>query len=279
MKDFPVPVSFIGPGSQSGEDQLNYMQMPGGMVTFQTPVLPEPEEVCDLLAAREVLTQACHALQHFQEGDSPVCIDLTALDQDNMQLLNQLLGEGEVSASIQADAHHIQIQESVYAGLWRVMSLDRANRVVADHLEIGHVPAAIRDAGQSGLSELVPREENIPGVVNAPAILAEIAEHMLKPGLSHVINLTLMPFTPEDGLYVDRVLGRSKVSLLSRGYGNCRITLTAMSRVWWVQFFNSTDVSILNTIEITDIPEVALAAIEDFRDSAARLLDVVKWIS
>ena len=279
MKNFPIPVLSPGPGSQPEKDQLDYIQMPAGMITFQVPVLPEPEEVSDLLAARELLMQAYHALSYYREGDRPVCLDLSALDKENMQLLNQLLGEGEVSASIQSDAHRIHIQESVFAGLWRVGFLDSANRVIADQLEIGPVPAAIYDAGRSGAARLEIRADDVPGVTNAPAILCEIAEHMLKPGNAHVINLSLMPFTPEDGLYVDKALGRGKVTLLSRGYGNCRITLTSMSRVWWVQFFNSTDIPILNTIEITDIPEVALAAIEDIRESAVRLLDVIKWIN
>jgi hydrogenase-1 operon protein HyaF len=279
MKDFPIPVSFIGPGSQPEEEQLNYMQMPGGMNTFQTPLLPEPEDVLDLIAAREVLIQAYHALQNYQENDAPVCIDLASLDHENLQLLNQLLGEGEVSANIGSDSHTIQIQESVYAGLWRVRFVDSMGLIVTDHIEVGHIPTAIGVAGRSGIKALTLKEEDIPGVINAPAILAEIAEHMDKLDVAHVINLTLMPFTPEDGMYVDNALGRSKVSLLSRGYGNCRITLTTMSRVWWVQFFNSTDVPILNTIEINDIPEVALAAIEDIQDSALRLEDVIKWIS
>jgi hydrogenase-1 operon protein HyaF len=58
---------------------------------------------------------------------------------------------------------------------------------------------------------------------------------------------------------------------LSRGYGNCRITSTRLANVWWVQYFNSMDKMILNTIEVVDIPEVARAAKEDFEESAERL--------
>jgi hydrogenase-1 operon protein HyaF len=38
-----------------------------------------------------------------------------------------------------------------------------------------------------------------------------------------------------------------------------------------VQYFNSMDHLILNTIEVATVPEVALAAPEDFSDSLERL--------
>jgi len=67
-----------------------------------------------------------------------------------------------------------------------------------------------------------------------------------------------------------------RVTVLSRGYGNCRISSTATPGVWWVQYFNSQDRNILNTIEITDVPEVACAAQEDLEDSATRLAEILE---
>lgn len=119
-----------------------------------------------------------------------------------------------------------------------------------------------------------------PGVINAPALLAEIAAQAARPpGDAHVINLSLLPFGPEDAAWLDERLGRGDVTLLSRGYGNCRITATGIARVWWVQYFNSQDALILNTIEISDVPEVARASSEDLRDSAERLAEVIDWIT
>ena len=75
---------------------------------------------------------------------------------------------------------------------------------------------------------------------------------------------------------LDRRLGTGPVSILSRGYGNCRITATALSNVWWVQYFNSDEKLILNTLEVTAVPAAALAAQEDIEDSAARLEEVLE---
>jgi hydrogenase-1 operon protein HyaF len=52
-----------------------------------------------------------------------------------------------------------------------------------------------------------------------------------------------------------------------------------MPNVWRVQFFNSMDTLILDTFEVTDIPVAALAASEDFADSAARIRDVLEMLS
>jgi hydrogenase-1 operon protein HyaF len=46
--------------------------------------------------------------------------------------------------------------------------------------------------------------------------------------------------------------------------------------VWWVQYFNSMDQIILNTLEVVGVPEAALAADEDFQESIVRLGE---WLS
>ena len=69
------------------------------------------------------------------------------------------------------------------------------------------------------------------------------------------------------------------MTILSRGYGNCRITATALPFVWRVQFFNSMDALILDTFEVTTMPEVAVAAPEDLSDSGARIVEVLEAIS
>jgi len=43
-----------------------------------------------------------------------------------------------------------------------------------------------------------------------------------------------------------------------------------------VQYYNSTEQLILNTVEVVDVPEVALAAAEDIDDSIVRLDEYVR---
>ncbi len=84
-----------------------------------------------------------------------------------------------------------------------------------------------------------------------------------------------MPHTPEDLAYLSAKLGPGPLTILSRGYGNCRISATGLRNCWWVQHFNSDDRLILNTLEVVDVPAAALAAREDIEDSAARLVEIL----
>ncbi len=117
-----------------------------------------------------------------------------------------------------------------------------------------------------------------PGVHNAPPVLAELNDQIARwrPGDEpHVVNLTLLPQTPQDLAYLEASLGQGPVTVLSRGYGNCRVRATALRNLWWVQHFNSDDRMILNTLEVVDVPAAVLAAPEDLADSAQRLAEIL----
>lgn len=283
MKPFSIPVVAAfetrGPGSQPEDEALQYLPMPHDMRTYRSPILPELEEIRDLGAARKALQTTLSELliAHAGASEAPGRVDLSRMDAANLALIDQVMGEGEVSARIDSDGGTLRIQESVFAGIWRVRMYDRDAECLDDHIEIGDLPSAVVLAGNSGLdAPLAP--PLAPGVINAPALLAEISEHLRQATSYHIINLSLLPFSPEDAQWLDQALGRGTVSLLSRGYGNCRITATGISRVWWVQYFNSQDALILNTLEIADAPEVARAAAEDLEDSSQRLAEVLDWI-
>ncbi len=69
-------------------------------------------------------------------------------------------------------------------------------------------------------------------------------------------------------------LGAGPVQLTSRGYGTCRVLATGARNVWSVQFYNAMDTIILDTLEICTIPAVAIAAEDDFKDSAVRIREI-----
>lgn len=273
MHAFPIPVVALGPGSQQEDETLDYLPMPHDMRTYQTPILPEPEDVPG--PARAWLANLLAAARAWRSGQAAMAVDMGGLSEADRRLVDQLLGEGEVSAQVAGEAGILSIQESVFAGIWRLRGVDGEGHSYADRVEVGDVPEAIRVMAQLGLAAPQAAPAG-PGVINAPALLAEITDRVTRPD-NHVINLSLLPFSPEDGTWLDERLGRGRVTLLSRGYGNCRITATGISRVWWVQYFNSQDALILNTLEITDVPEVARAAAEDLEDSAQRLAEVLDW--
>lgn len=285
MKDFPIPVRTIGPGSQAEDDVLDYMPMPQGMETFRAPLLPELDEVVSLVrgcaALREALVQLGHAVQ--TGGNRSVSLD--GLPQADLKLINTVLGEGEVSALVASagdDSFELRVQESVFAGVWRVVQTV-GGRVVSDILELGYVPQALKDTARQDIWEAVPRWQGAlpPNVQNAPLLLSEIEDQwkQWQPGqAAYVVNLTLLPMSVEDIGFMDHHLGTGRVLILSRGYGNCRITNTCMPNTWRVVYYNSQDLVILNTVEVTELPDVAQAAKEDLEDSYERLKEVLEWV-
>ncbi len=280
MKPIDIPVVPLGPGSQPDDgDAFEFMEMPRGMFQHEIVSLPEPENIGKLPAARQLLQALHQGISDYRCGQPPVHLGMNHLTAEENSLINQILGEGEVSITVERGETRLQIQESVLTGLWRIQTRAAADgHLLDDAIEIADIPAAVREHSFSGDRAVDTDPATLPaGVQNSPALLVEIADAIaaFRPGRpAHVINLTLLPLTPEDLLALGERLGVGPTTLLSRGYGNCRIGATAKDNVWWIKYFNSQDVLILNTIEITAIPEVALAAQEDIDDSAERLGEI-----
>ncbi len=57
-----------------------------------------------------------------------------------------------------------------------------------------------------------------------------------------------------------------------------RITSTVVTDTWWVQYVNGYGNPMVDSIEITDVPEVAMASPEDIADSAERLHEAFEWL-
>jgi hydrogenase-1 operon protein HyaF len=284
MSEINIPIAVTGPGTQPAEldgAELDILQLPSGMETYQSPILPEPEEVVALSAAKQRLIDLAERIDGYDGHSGNVAaIDLGGLDAANRQLVDQVLGEGEVSIRFEGDIR-ARIQESVLAGVWRVRYLDADDQVMRDSVEVGEIPSLLVDRAFAGAATCVGGELEDPpeGVLNAPSLLTELNDKVgiyQKGDGSHVINLTLLPQTEQDLAFLDERLGKGNVTVLSRGYGNCRISSTNTRHVWWVQYFNSQDKNILNTLEVTSVPDVACAAPEDIRDSAARLHEILE---
>jgi hydrogenase-1 operon protein HyaF len=296
MKPFPIPVVPFGPGSQPEDDGLDYMVMPKGMETYHPPMLPEPEALKSLAGAHQALRQVLATLERAQSGLGAEPVDLSALTPAERDLINQVMGEGEVSVKLDLPGGSTLVQESVFAGVWRVISQCAANgqSMVNDRIEVGRIPQAVLEAalaltpvpegaGRASKVRLtMPEHISHPeGVMNAPSVLSELDDHLRswRPGQqAHVVNFTLLPLSPQDLQLINEVMGAGSIQILSRGYGNCRIQSTGHRHLWRVSYFNSQDAMILDTVEITDIPEVACAAPEDLADSHERLLDMMAWV-
>ncbi len=275
VSPFTLPPSGFGPGSQPDPDgELQYMAMPSGMRTY-SPHIPTAEDAAALIEAIAMLAEMAAACEVVAQGAAPVEFDLATLSPAARKVMADALGQGEVSMKVRG-VPAVMVQESVFAGVWMLLAAGM------DKVEVAPVPSlAVTRAHVPHRPAIGALAARRPGLANAPAILSELMDKSAtrKPGdMAHVVNLSLLPHTPEDLLWLDEALGTGAVTILSRGYGNCRITATGQAQVWKVQFYNSMDTLILDTFEVTEMPEVALAAGEDLADSAARIRDVIEAI-
>ena len=281
MKEFPIPVVGVGPGSQATpEDQLHYLEMPKEMSTFQMPGLPDPETARQATETRAVLRWLSETTSGWPDPPAGTNFDLGLLDAANREILDQVLGEGEVSIIV-AGERELRIQESVFTGVWRIRAVGPGNRVERDLLEVGPVPEVVLLSAREASSTSVPGREVPEGAFSAPPVLAEVQDRTASRQSgdpTHVINLSLLPLSPADGKHLADVLAAGPVRILSRGYGNCRITSTIVRDTWWVQYVNGYGNPMVDSIEVTDVPEVAIASPEDIAESASRVREALDWL-
>ncbi|QPK65224.1 hydrogenase expression/formation protein [Methylomonas sp. LL1] len=278
MTSISLPI--FGQGSQPAEEdgvELEYLAMPEEMTTYRMPQISVDLNAADLVQAKTVLQQLEQDLAAYPTGNAT--IDLIGLDQTNRRFVDELLGEGEVSV-ICGGAHQLRIQESVLAGVWRSQQSD-GQRLLADVLEVGIMPQSVAQTAFAAAAEQIDSDMSaLPdGVMNAPPLLAELNAKIAayRPGdEAHIINLSLLPQTEQDLAFLEQRLGQGTVTILSRGYGNCRISATGSRNVWWVRYFNSQDTLILNTLEVSEVPSVACASPEDIADSHQRLREILQ---
>ena len=281
----PFPGGIFGPGSQPAEmDEavLDFIPMPKAMAAYAPPSLPEPDQVPHLEPALALLAALQRAMANYRVEDPPLRFNLMELDSGNREMLEQTLGQGEVSGNLAPRRREdpvVIIQETRLAGLWWVREQGATGKVARESLEIGDLPEEVRGRAFAGAMAQVSLPSPFPpGVMNGPGVLAEVNGQAAKfagGGTPHFVNLTLLPQTPVDLALLDQVLAPGAVTLMSLGYGTCQVTATRLRHCWRVRHFNSEGRLILDTLELTAVPLVVLAAQEDIRDSAARLSEIL----
>ena len=95
----------------------------------------------------------------------------------------------------------------------------------------------------------------------------------------HSINLTQLPISEADRLFLSRLCGPGNIQIRTIGYGESYINATGLRHVWHLRCTDTLKGPLLESYEICPIPEVVLAAPEDLVDSAQRLSEVCQWLA
>lgn len=116
--------------------------MPSEMTTFRQPAIPEIEDVDQYPNVLIKLTQLLAMVKDCPCGERSCTLNLDDLNETERRLVDQFLGEGEVSIVLEGD-QALRVQESVLAGIWRVQSFDTDNNLQQDCIEVAGIPRAV----------------------------------------------------------------------------------------------------------------------------------------
>ncbi|MGL9622910.1 hydrogenase expression/formation C-terminal domain-containing protein [Bradyrhizobium sp. U531] len=269
------PVSVFPIGEESLNASKGSLTAAGALAKLAT--LDSAELAKDCPNAVTLLSTIARAIADQNANAPTQLFRLANLNELESKLIADVLGEGEVAGVVALpDGSLAQIQESVLAGIWRVRLETDAT---SEYIEIGAVPEIVKRAAADLTSADFEIGQVPEGAMNVLPVLAEIRERALawRPGIrSQIINFTLLPMSPVDMSFLQDTIGNGPIQLVSRGYGTCKVLSTGIRNVWSVQFFNAMDTIILDTLEVGGVPTVALAADEDFEDSAERLQEIIE---
>lgn len=223
-------------------------------------------------AVQAVLAEARQALTAVADGAAAITITLDQLDAPSQTLLGEVLGEGEVKALIRRpDGGEDRVQESVMPGLWRVLCDG------VQTLEIAEVPSLLRAVMAAQPLGLDIPHQLPDGAMNVKSVLLELdaaTRAYETTGREVEVNLTLLPMTPVDMEVLDRAIGVGPMSIVSLGYGNCRVDACARRHLWTVRYYNTEDTQILNAVFAGDVPVSVRATLEDIGEAAERLGEI-----
>ena len=228
------------------------------------------------LEAAAALWQIFDGLRNYRVGDRSIVFTLDGVGDEAVLSLLDVLGEGEVSLEVQGNRYY-QAKETALAGLWRV-KVTEPDGSVTELLEVADVPAIVRAANGTGTFNELSIGEPPQDAMNVLPVLAELRHRSQRWRLgvpNHVVSFTLMPMNAPDMKHLEQQLGHGPVRGESKGYGRCKVELTAHQNVWSVQHFNSTGALVLDTLEVGDVPVALTAGAEDFEDSATRLAELL----
>jgi len=130
----------VGPGSQVEEEEMQYLDIPRDMRTFEMPRVPETGDTQALAAARDLLADILSRMNRWTPSNGNLRFDLRDIAPQALAVTNEMLGDGEVSIQV-SGARRLRIQESVFTGVWRAVELDGDGRLVNDWIEAGALPA------------------------------------------------------------------------------------------------------------------------------------------
>ncbi|MCL4485205.1 MAG: hydrogenase expression/formation protein [Nitrospirae bacterium] len=235
----------------------------------------------------------------FEKGLSdplrPQRFDLGDLSPEERAQIVTLLGEGEISGRVLPvpgeGGEILHIRESVYPGLWLLGSRsEESGGVALARIEAGASPGILVQPpspspllAAGGLGSEDPESSRLrPLLMNALPLLEEASFHLAHydPGKTmHRIFLNKLPLSEGDAEWIDRVLAGGRISLGSKGYGDCQVLSTPFSGLWRVLYKNPEGIPLLDALCVAGLPDEIAATPEDMARGISDFRDFLDWAS
>ncbi|WP_425074457.1 hydrogenase expression/formation C-terminal domain-containing protein [Sagittula sp. S175] len=128
-----------------------------------------------------LLNEIRHALTRLRDEGAPTTLDLTGIPMmpEDTHAFDASLGQGEVRAVVDAGGES-EVQETGFAGVWRITHRNADGAVLARHIEVTHVPDILKSQPvdiAAGLERLAVRL----AADLAPDLVADLTEDLDRP--------------------------------------------------------------------------------------------------
>ncbi|EET7734897.1 hydrogenase expression/formation C-terminal domain-containing protein [Escherichia coli] len=276
MKSELIKIKNIYSDEYSEKNDFDYMVFPSLMKRERCNSYDSVSKK-EISIAKKVFSFFSKNMKNSRGLVYPLCYELSQEEQQYTSFLDSILGEGEISARSKTYKEEEEIQETIYTGVWRVKKFDVQKKLISDKVLVDLIPESlVLFRGESDIT-LPPEPE---GIMNAGFVAREIKSRLQHiPDEKHIINLTLLPFNNIDHEYINDFLGEGSCAIFSRGYGKCRIVSSKYSGVWRINYFNDMNTKLQDLIEISSVPDIAMAGVDDLEHSYDEINETLKWIN
>jgi hydrogenase-1 operon protein HyaF len=120
--------------------------------------------------------------------------------------------------------------------------------------------------------EAPPRADGLGGGVQA--VLSELVgmlEALTNGGKAATIDLRSLPMNPQDRIELQSALGEGELQATLAADGISTLRETAVSGVWWIEYRDREGQLIAELLEVTTIPAILEASLDEVAASARSL--------
>ena len=120
--------------------------------------------------------------------------------------------------------------------------------------------------------EVVTNNELVSPSPQVMALLQELQgmhSELVHTGKATSLDIRSLPLIPDDYTYLKSLLGEGEVTATINALGPTKINETEIPGVWWVTHYNTDDMILAESIEVTELPEMLKTQKQDLQQAIA----------